>query len=72
MNLNDNNSNNENPKKIRGLKFTHDALKILSSGAALIKTPITTGISIAAGLGSILTGVILENAENNEELVPAK
>lgn len=62
----------EDKKKITGLKVTKYALTALSGVASLVTSPIMTGISVAAGLGSVLAEAFLDNKENTENLAPVK
>ena len=64
--------NKENEKKITGLKVAKYAFTALAGVASLITTPISTGIAIAAGLGSVIADITLENKIDNNKLAAAK
>ena len=44
----------EEEKKIRNLKIAAATFTAIAGGCNLVKNPVTTGVAIAAGLGSVL------------------
>lgn len=51
---------NEEAKKIKNLKIAKAVLTAIAGASALVKEPIMTGVSIAAGLGSVLLGTAID------------
>lgn len=70
--MNDNKDLIEEQKKIKNLKIAAATFTAIAGVANLVKTPITTGVAIAAGLGSVLCGFVANcYSADNFETVPA-
>lgn len=67
----------EEEKKIKNLKIAAATLTAVAGVAKLVPTPITEGVAIAAGLGSVLCGfgaayLEADNFEKAPVAVPAR
>lgn len=65
--------NNKGISRIKNLRIFKTALNILSCTTSLVKSPIMTGISLIASIGSVITEAFIEHFEssNTESLEPA-
>lgn len=59
-------------EKITGLKISKYVFTVLAGLATLVTTPITTGISIAAGLGALISEISLEKEIDDNKLAATK
>jgi uncharacterized membrane protein HdeD (DUF308 family) len=62
----------EQNKKITGLKIAKGALSALAGVCTLVTNPITSGLAIAAGLGSVIADIALDNEIDNSKLAVVK
>jgi len=55
-------------KRITGLKIAKGTLSAVAGVCALVTNPVTSGIAIAAGLGSVIADIALDNEIDNSKL----